>query len=480
MRSPTAGANKFRRRLRLCAWSTSFVAIVWGLLILRTAHKVSHQKAHITGSVLGTSIQSSIEKTPRLERRNRWAVAALLSTRPSSKSDGWKPRSVTAGNGTACQAGRSLCAVLVLGESLRRYGDIQADFVVMVDNDASPSFLRSLAAHGAVPIRMHFNGFPVFEQYILFRKLYVFALVQYERVLLLDIDGVITGSLRFLFESSMSCVKPIAPPSVTQKDTPCLPVDAASTCQGNQAEILAQQTSGTPILTAYFMVRPNTSTWESVGKELTLRCGRADIVCDRSTIYSLGWGGYTAPHNWATRAAAPNRSFKQGHSLSWADMGAGFSDQGFVEYFFALKRKTALLISKWSCAKRLHYLHFNVPPKPWNCPDHPTCAAATGATIYKWDSPVASRAWGGHHCARDWWWQYTLARPVLGAAAGNGEHSCLSTCLNQLDHAFLKRGEHSPASLYRDYIPGPRCAHLWPNFDRRRQLKFNNKKDGFR
>ena len=65
-------------------------------------------------------------------------------------------------------------------------------------------------------------------------------------------------------------------------------------------------------------------------------------------------------------------------------MGAGFSDQGFVEYFFGLERRTAKLVSKWSCPRRLHYLHFNVPPKPWQCPDSPKCDA--GMPI-QWDAP---------------------------------------------------------------------------------------------
>ena len=82
-------------------------------------------------------------------------------------------------------------------------------------------------------------------------------------------------------------------------------------------------------------------------------------------IHRVGWGDRAQPHNWATR--------NKEEEPSWASMGAGFSDQGFVEYFFGLERRTAKLVSKWSCPRRLHYFHFNVPPKPWQCPDSPKC-----------------------------------------------------------------------------------------------------------
>ena len=63
------------------------------------------------------------------------AVAVLLTTKPSGKSDGWNPRSVKAADSSnACAAGVSLCAVLVLRDTVRRFGNVpDADFVAMVD-----------------------------------------------------------------------------------------------------------------------------------------------------------------------------------------------------------------------------------------------------------------------------------------------------------------------------------------------------------
>lgn len=395
----------------------------------------------------------------------------MLSTRPSLKADGWQPRSVAPSNAT-CASGVTLCAALVLAKSVRRYGDVEdADFVALVDEDATASMMTALATNGVRPVRMDFGVYDVFHEYLLLRKLYVFALVAYERVLLLDVDGVVTGSLRFLFESPMVCGDDVAG---DDDRGPCRAVDPETCEAGAQAEVLAQQTSGTPVLTAYMLVRPNWDVWMAVAEEVARLCG-GRVVCDRARIHAKGWGDAAAPHDWTTRRHAskhhPNKArFERDHG--WASMGAGFSDQGFVEYFFALKRKRALLVSKWSCAKRLHYLHFNVPPKPWNCPGR-QCELAVlarqrarggSAGGVDWDAPVESRSWGGHHCARDWWWQYAITRRSLEARPG----SCVANCATTLDTAMRRRGE-SPTH-YRNYTPGPRCAHLWQQQQQQRQV----------
>jgi alpha-N-acetylglucosamine transferase len=54
-----------------------------------------------------------------------------------------------------------------------------------------------------LPIEMvGVEQYDVFRDYILFRKMYVFKLLQYDRVLLLDIDGVVTGEAARLFQRS--------------------------------------------------------------------------------------------------------------------------------------------------------------------------------------------------------------------------------------------------------------------------------------
>ena len=42
-------------------------------------------------------------------------------------------------------------------------------------------------------------------------------------------------------------------------------------------------------------------------------------------------------------------------------MGAGFTDQGFAEHFFALQHKNLYSVSHRTC--KLKYVHFNMPPK---------------------------------------------------------------------------------------------------------------------
>ena len=43
----------------------------------------------------------------------------------------------------------------------------------------------------------------------------------------------------------------------------------------------------------------------------------------------------------------------------WEGMGAGFTDQGFAEHFFALQNKNLYSVSHRTC--KLKYVHFNMP-----------------------------------------------------------------------------------------------------------------------
>jgi hypothetical protein len=376
-------------------------------------------------------------------RRKPFAVATLLTTMPSSKNDGWTPRSVgKKEQGDMCPRSKAVCAVLVLADSVRRLGGLgdTYDFVALVDRETPLPLYESLVKHNIVIEQMLFGPHRhVFDSYLLLRKLYVFKMDQYLRVLLLDIDGVVTGSLRFLFEAPLQCDKKLIAPS-NERYGACNVVDHHITCQqGNHAELIAQQTSGTPVLTAYLMAVPSKDTFYDIGQELDKLCG-GHRVCDRKRIHRVGWGDRAQPHNWATRNSKEEEP-------SWASMGAGFSDQGFVEYFFGLERRTAKLVSKWSCPRRLHYLHFNVPPKPWQCPDSPKCDA--GMPI-QWDAPKETRSFGGHHCAKDWWWQFASARPRLKP------FGCAAHCLRALDASSEKLNMN-----WHGYASMPRCDHLW-------------------
>ena len=52
---------------------------------------------------------------------SKHAVATLLTTQPSAKTDGWSPRSVKAArrNTETCASGTALCAILVLAATIR-------------------------------------------------------------------------------------------------------------------------------------------------------------------------------------------------------------------------------------------------------------------------------------------------------------------------------------------------------------------------
>ena len=340
-----------------------------------------------------------------------------------------------------CPRSKAVCAVLVLADSVRRLGGLgdTYDFVALVDRETPLPLYESLVKHNIKIEQMLFGPHKhVFDSYLLLRKLYIFKMDHYLRVLLLDIDGVVTGSLRFLFEAPLQCDKKMIAPS-NDRYGKCEVVDHHVTCQqGNHAELIAQQTSGTPVLTAYLMAVPSKETFYDIGQELDKSCG-GQRVCDRKRIHRVGWGDRSQPHNWATRNSQ--------EEPSWASMGAGFSDQGFVEYFFGLERRTAKLVSKWSCPRRLHYLHFNVPPKPWQCPDSPKCDSGIAMS---WDAPKETRSFGGHHCAKDWWWQFAAARPRLKPA------DCAAHCLRALDESAEKLNMN-----WQGYASMPRCDHLW-------------------
>ena len=60
------------------------------------------------------------------------------------------------------------------------------------------------------------------------------------------------------------------------------------------------------------------------------------------------------------KAQTGRRRFRIGAS-PWEGMGAGFTDQGFAEHFFALQHKNLYSVSHRTC--KLKYVHFNMPPK---------------------------------------------------------------------------------------------------------------------
>ena len=134
----------------------------------------------------------------------------LLTTKPSGKSDGWNPRSVKAADSSnACAAGVSLCAVLVLRDTVRRFGNVpDADFVAMVDAPCPEPLRSSLEANAIVAEEMDFGTYgKLFGDYLLMRKFYVLKMTRYDKVLLLDTDTIVVGSLRHLLadETTYRC-----------------------------------------------------------------------------------------------------------------------------------------------------------------------------------------------------------------------------------------------------------------------------------
>jgi hypothetical protein len=313
------------------------------------------------------------------------AVAVLLTTQPSGKADGWSPRSVKAGKATeACAAGPSLCAVLVLRATVRKYGNIpDADFAALVDKPCPPQLKVSLVENDIIPKEMDFGDkkrSKLFGDYLLMRKYYIFTLIEYDKVLLLDTDTIVVGSLRHLFVNKASCGNALSSTDADERDR-CWP-ETDDVCQ-SQPVVLAQQTVGTPILTAFFLAYPSLQTWDSLSNELYRVCG-GGAICNKRRIYALGWlANHTTPppsgarfglnaynvtsykpHAWAMRKAQTGRRrFRIGAS-PWEGMGAGFTDQGFAEHFFALQNKNLYSVSHRTC--KLKYVHFNMPPKPWS------------------------------------------------------------------------------------------------------------------
>lgn len=361
-----------------------------------------------------------------------WAVAVLLTTRPSKKLDGWTARSVKVE--TQCEAGPTLCAILVLQATVRRYGNVaEADFVAMIDEGSRDA--DALRANGVVVVEMDFEGFHVFDDYLLMRKFYIFKL-QYDRALLLDSDAILVGSVRHLFLGEAVCGGELADECWSETDRSAICV------AGSKALVVAQQTPGTPVLTAFMVVTPSRSAWTSVATALTALCGGSKL-CNRRSVYENGWNASAAPHDWALRLGRSKTQRRHAGSRTWRGMGAGFTDQGFAEYYFAQHRRALYSISHRTC--KLRYVHFNMPPKPWFCPgEH--CQRHRG----EGDDDLM---WGGHKCAADWWWQFSLAAPSIAPSG------CVATCLARLNSMQATRRIRLNFSSYR-----PRCKDWNPDW----------------
>ena len=161
----------------------------------------------------------------------------LLTTKPSGKADGWNPRSVKAGKATeACASGPSLCAVLVLRATVRQYGNIPgADFVALVDKPCPQQLKVSLVENDIIPKEMDFGDkkrSKLFGDYLLMRKYYIFTLTEYDKVLLLDTDTIVVGSLRHLFVSKASCGNALSSSDADERDR-CWP-ETDDVCQSHQ------------------------------------------------------------------------------------------------------------------------------------------------------------------------------------------------------------------------------------------------------
>jgi hypothetical protein len=401
------------------------------------------------------------------------AVAVLLTTKPSGKADGWSPRSVKA-TAEACSAGPSLCAVLVLRATVRAYGNIPtADFVALVDEPCPHQLRVSLEANDIVAHEMRFDDkkrTKLFGDYLLMRKFYIFSLVEYDKVLLLDTDTIVVGSLKHLFATKVSCGAALSASNAADTDR-CWP-ETDEVCQAEPV-VLAQQTVGTPVLTAFFLAYPSLQTWDALADELYRVCGEG-AICNKRRIYALGWlanattkppsgarfGSHAynvttyKPHAWAMRRAQTGRRrFRIGAS-PWEGMGAGFTDQGFAEHYFALQKKNLYSVSHRTC--KLKYVHFNMPPKPWFCPGKHCQKHAA----FKESDEVDLR-WGGHKCAQDWWWQYVVHRPAFVGPP----QSCAAKCLYALDQKQRGRSVFTDAAMTNFT---PRCKDWdarWPPLD---------------
>ena len=183
------------------------------------------------------------------------AVVTLLSVPRGT----WVSRSVT----EPCMP---ICSLLILYPSFRRYGDLDGtDFVVLVDADAPRNWTDALAANDLVIERMDHSSAPVVGSATLWMKSYVFKLVRYSLVLFLDIDLVVTGSLRPLLQPDVLRCGARAPDGAA-----CVPLpDVRETCVNrSEAAIAAVQTTGTPLLTAAFVARPSLETFGALNRTL--------------------------------------------------------------------------------------------------------------------------------------------------------------------------------------------------------------------
>ena len=216
---------------------------------------------------------------------------------------------------------------------------------------------------------------------------------------------------------------------------------------------------------------PSEERWLAFAADLDRACG-GGAVCNKKRVYHLGWDAKATtplpkgvlgeprkdggPHAWAMRKR-PGEGGRRRMRLSqspWETMGAGFTDQGFAEYHFALKHQSLYTVSHRTC--KLKYVHFNMPPKPWFCPGR----HCTAHKAYR-DADHVDLRWGGHKCAKDWWWQFVVSRPTIRAPP----KSCAAKCLGLLDRLQRDRAAFADATM-ANYTPACKDWNpKWPPLD---------------
>jgi hypothetical protein len=171
-------------------------------------------------------------------------------------------------------------------------------------------------------------------------------------------------------------------------------------------------------------------------------------------------------------------------------MGAGFTDQGFAEHFFALQNKNLYSVSHRTC--KLKYVHFNMLPKPWSVTqrdflqflnfklrrrrqsDHTPREWTEAISRHRFcpgkhcqkhaayrESDEVDLRWGGHKCAQDWWWQYVLHRKSFASPP----QSCAAKCLYALDQKQAGRAAFTDPAMANFT---PKCKdwdERWPPLD---------------
>ena len=110
---------------------------------------------------------------------------------------------------------------------------------------------------------------------------------RYDAVLLLDADTIVVGSLAHLFAPRPACGASLSPPDAPDGARCWAEIDA-DVCAGTPLA-LAQQTVGTPILTAFFLAYPEQTAWEDLAEDLERVCG-GPAVCNKKRIYASGAG----------------------------------------------------------------------------------------------------------------------------------------------------------------------------------------------